>query len=116
LGRKNFLFCITPLGAEVSGLFYSLVETCKALGLNAEDYLAWLFMNAGLMPLAREKEKDMTESEKAGIDAYNEGVYAQWEKFIPGECDISSIYDYKGLVAKAKPDPDREKPYILRGK
>lgn len=39
VGRKSFLFCITESGAEVSAFFYSLVESCKAMDINVEDYL-----------------------------------------------------------------------------
>ena len=45
VGRKSFLFCITETGAEVSAFLYSLVESCKAMDINVEDYLTWLFLN-----------------------------------------------------------------------
>jgi hypothetical protein len=33
IGRKNFLFCITPRGAQVSATAYSIVESAKENGL-----------------------------------------------------------------------------------
>ena len=43
IGRKNFLFSVTPSGAESSALFYSLIETAKANGLEPYKYLKYLF-------------------------------------------------------------------------
>ena len=39
VGRKNWLFCDTPKGAESSAIVYTLVETAKANGLDAYSYL-----------------------------------------------------------------------------
>ena len=43
IGRKNFLFCNTPLGAKASAVIYSIVETAKENGLNPFKYLNYLF-------------------------------------------------------------------------
>ena len=45
LGRKNWLFSGSPRGAQASALFYSLIATAKANGLNPFDYLITLFQN-----------------------------------------------------------------------
>ena len=42
VGRKNWLFCDTPDGAEASAVIYSVIETAKANNLNPEKYLAYL--------------------------------------------------------------------------
>lgn len=42
LGRKNWLFSNTPLGAKISAVIYSLVETAKISGLNPASYLEYL--------------------------------------------------------------------------
>ena len=42
-GRKNWLFSVTPRGAESSALFYSLIETARANGLEPYRYLKYLF-------------------------------------------------------------------------
>ena len=39
VGRKNWLFCDTPKGADSSAVVYTLVETAKANGLDPYDYL-----------------------------------------------------------------------------
>ena len=39
LGRKNWLFCDTPKGAETSAIVYSLVESAKANGIEPFAYL-----------------------------------------------------------------------------
>ena len=43
IGRKNWLFAGTPEGAEASALFYSLIETAKANGLEPYSYLRHIF-------------------------------------------------------------------------
>lgn len=45
LGRKNWLFAATPNGAHASALFYSLIASATANGLNPFDYLNHLFQN-----------------------------------------------------------------------
>ena len=45
LGRKNWLFSGSPRGAHASALFYSLIATAKANGLNPFEYLKTLFEN-----------------------------------------------------------------------
>ena len=49
VGRKNWLFSGTPAGAEASALFYSLIETAKANGLEPYAYLRYIFEK---LPLA----------------------------------------------------------------
>ena len=95
VARKNFLFCITPMGAEVSALFFSLVESCKAQGIDTEDYLTYLFSHAGNVP---EDDEDA------------------WTALLPGKVDLSEVTRFRDEVRKAEPDPDRKEPYILRGK
>ena len=43
VGRKNWLFCDTPKGADSSAVIYSIVETAKANNINVRDYLEYLF-------------------------------------------------------------------------
>ena len=42
IGRKNWLFSNMPLGAKISAVIYSLVETAKINGLNPASYLEYL--------------------------------------------------------------------------
>lgn len=39
IGRKNWLFADTPKGAKASAIYYSLIETAKANGVDPFDYL-----------------------------------------------------------------------------
>jgi transposase len=39
LGRKNWLFCWTELGAQYVGVFQSLIATCRLQGINPYTYL-----------------------------------------------------------------------------
>ncbi len=93
LGRKNFLFCITPQGAEASALYYSLVESCKKMGIDPHKYLTYIFNNAGKC----QSDED-------------------WDALVPGRVDISEVDQYYKLIASAKVDSNRKEPYILRGK
>jgi transposase len=43
VGRKAWLFCDTPAGAHASAKLYSLIETCKAAGLEPFAYLRHIF-------------------------------------------------------------------------
>ncbi len=46
IGRKNFLFANTPLGAQGSAVIYSLIETAKETGLDPFRYLTWILKTA----------------------------------------------------------------------
>lgn len=39
IGRKNYLFFGNSQGGESSGIIYSLIQTCRNLGVNPHDYL-----------------------------------------------------------------------------
>lgn len=43
IGRKNSLFSGSPRGAEATAIFYSIIETAKANGLDPFRYLKFLF-------------------------------------------------------------------------
>ena len=45
LGRKNWMMAGSPRGARAGALFYSLIATAKANGLNPFNYLKHLFEN-----------------------------------------------------------------------
>lgn len=49
IGRKGWLFSDTVAGANTSANLYTLVETCKANGIEPYRYLVWLFKK---LPLA----------------------------------------------------------------
>ncbi len=93
VARKNFLFCVTPEGARTSALYYSLVESCRAMGVNAHAYLTYLFSHA------------------AGCRSDDD-----WDSLVPGKADLREVDDYYRKLRSAVPDPQRREPYVLRGK
>ncbi len=95
LGRKNWLFNITELGAQVSAFYYSLVESCKSMGINFQDYMTYVLLNANTI---------------------EDGDEEAWTELLPGKCDISSAKAYRELLFSAVPDPTRTEVYKLRGK
>ncbi len=50
LGRKNWLFCWTELGAERVAVIQSLLVTCKMLGINPYHYLMDVLQRIDLHP------------------------------------------------------------------
>jgi hypothetical protein len=46
IDRKNFLFANTPRGAKSAAVIFSLIQTAKENGLNAYDYLTYVFKHA----------------------------------------------------------------------
>lgn len=92
LGRKNWLFSNTEAGAESSAGYYSLIETAKANGFNVYDYL-WYCLT--------EAPKCMTVDD--------------WDALLPWNMDVDKLSELKRVRASAKPNPNRNIPYILRG-
>ncbi|OED42591.1 hypothetical protein AB833_05990 [Chromatiales bacterium (ex Bugula neritina AB1)] len=45
VGRKAWLFADTPAGARASAIYYTLIETAKANGIDPYDYLMFLIGN-----------------------------------------------------------------------
>ena len=43
VGRKNYLFAGSEVGAEAAATMYSITETCRRLGLNPYRYLCEVF-------------------------------------------------------------------------
>jgi hypothetical protein len=39
IGRKNWLFVGSENGGKASAVLFSLVQTCRELGINTKDYL-----------------------------------------------------------------------------
>lgn len=62
IGRKNWLFFDTPLGAYASATLYSLIETAKANDLDPFKYVAYVLAR---FPLAK------TEADKRKLLPYN---------------------------------------------
>lgn len=72
IGRKNWLFCVSPEGAWASAILYSLIESAKLNQLNPYDYLYYIFLK---LPYAKNKPDYMAllpynltqETIKAGL-------------------------------------------------
>ena len=92
VGRKSWMFANTVNGADASALYYSLIETAKANGINTYDYL-WYVL---------EKSKYCTTD-------------ADWDALLPWNMDREYLDNLKALRDSAAPDPERTEPYIFRG-
>jgi Transposase IS66 family/IS66 C-terminal element len=53
LGRKNWLFCWTELGAEQVGLIQSLIGTCKLHDINPNTYLTDVLQRISIRPASK---------------------------------------------------------------
>jgi hypothetical protein len=56
LGRKNWMFCWTELGAEHVGLIQSLISTCKLHDINPYHYLVDVLQRVGQHPASQVDE------------------------------------------------------------
>ena len=55
--RKNWLFSDSPKGADASAAAYSIIETCKANGLDPFKYLTFLFETMPNLDFKRHPER-----------------------------------------------------------
>ena len=53
MGRKNWLFCWTELGAKQVGIIQSLLVTCKLHGINPYAYLVDVLQRISQHPASR---------------------------------------------------------------
>lgn len=74
IGRKNWLFSITPRGAEASAILYSIVETAKENGLNILEYLTYLY----------ETLPNINRTDKEALARLH-----PWSKKLPEQCYLS---------------------------
>ena len=72
VGRKNWLFCDTPDGAQASAMVYTMVEMAKANGVNIYHYLTYLLEK---MPNA-----SMNDDELELLAPWNESVKSEIQK------------------------------------
>jgi transposase len=56
MGRKNWLFCWTEVGAKQVGIVQSLLVTCKLHGIDPYDYLVDVLQRVGEHPASRGHE------------------------------------------------------------
>ena len=69
VGRKNWLFCDTPHGAQTSAIVYTMVEMAKANGVNVYHYLTYL--------LEKLPDDSMSDNELDQLAPWNEKVKAE---------------------------------------
>ena len=69
VGRKNWLFCDTPHGAQSSAIVYTMVEMAKANGVNVYHYLTYL--------LEKLPDDSMSDNELDQLAPWNEKVKAE---------------------------------------
>ena len=56
MGRRNWLFCWTELGAKHVGIVQSLIATCRLHDINPYDYLVDVLQRVGQHPASRVQE------------------------------------------------------------
>jgi transposase len=56
MGRKNWLFCWTEVGAKHAGIVQSLIVTCRLHGIDPYTYFVDVLQRVGLHPAARVAE------------------------------------------------------------
>jgi transposase len=56
LGKKNWMFCWTELGAEHVGLIQSLISTCKLHDINPHTYLTDVLQRVSYHPASKVEE------------------------------------------------------------
>ena len=66
VGRKGWLFCDTPAGAETSAIIYTMVENAKANGVNVYQYLKLL--------LEKQPNNQMKDEELEKLAPWNKEV------------------------------------------
>ena len=74
VGRKGWLFCNTPAGAETSAMAYTMVEMAKANGVNPYHYLTFLF--------EKQPNENMSDDELEQLAPWNDDVKAEIQKRI----------------------------------
>ena len=74
VGRKNWLFCDTPNGAQASAIVYTMVEMAKANGVNVYHYLTYL--------LEKQPNDSMSDEELDQLAPWNEDVKAELKRLV----------------------------------
>lgn len=75
IGRKNWLFCNTPAGAQASAILYSLMITAKENGLKPFEYFTVLF----------DRMRDIAPTDTERLDEL-----LPWSTTLPDSCRVPS--------------------------
>jgi hypothetical protein len=68
MGRKNWIFCWTEIGAEHVGIIQSLLVTCRLHGVNPYEYLVDVLQRISTHPASRAEELSPREWQKRFSD------------------------------------------------
>ena len=90
MGRRNWLFCDTPSGAEASCAAYSVVATARACGLDDRSYVEWLLVEMPNDPALRARGADVSR-------------YLPWSPEVPESCRATGAHFREGLEADGEP-------------
>ena len=99
VGRVNWLFADTPLGAEVNSMMYTIVETAKANGANPYLYIKYILEKMPALMDAKYNVKD-----KASLD-----VMLPWSREYR-EYENTQIEDNRHLLDNLFPTPPKPVP------
>ena len=77
VGRKGWLFCDTPAGAQASAMAYTMVEMAKANKVNPYHYLTFLFEH--------QPNEKMSDDELEQLAPWNENVKAEIQSRIESQ-------------------------------
>ena len=80
VGRKAWLFCNTVAGARASANLYSLVETCKANGVEPHAYLSLLFARLPTLQRVEDFEAMLPWNAKTALTA--SGLTAEFNNVV----------------------------------
>jgi len=90
VGRRNWLFCDTPSGAEASCAAYSVVTTARACGLDDRKYVEWLLAEMPNDPALRAGDADVSR-------------YLPWSPDVPESCRATGAHFREELEAAGEP-------------
>ena len=77
VGRKGWLFCDTPAGAQASAMAYTMVDMAKANKVNVYHYLTFLFDH--------QPNAQMTDEELEQLAPWNEDVKAEIQRRVDAQ-------------------------------
>lgn len=77
VGRKGWLFCDTPAGAQASAMAYTMVEMAKANKVNVYHYLNYLFEH--------QPNERMTDDELDQLAPWNEEVKKEIQRRVDSQ-------------------------------
>lgn len=77
VGRKGWLFCDTPAGAQASAMAYTMVEMAKANKVNPYHYLTFLFEH--------QPNEKMSDNELEQLAPWNKNVKAEIQRRIESQ-------------------------------